>query len=307
LTCLIITAVAGAQPGPAGMEFLRVNAQGYDEYLWLKDSSVMIRIPAGTFTMGSNENDDEKPIHQPNVSEYYIDKFEVTNRQFKRFCDATGRNREPYWILWRRCGYPPDPGFSGMPNYLTGYPDCPVVNVSWNDAKAYCDWAGKSLPTEAQWEKAARGADGRTYPWGDSGPDGTRCNFADRRFADRYLADLKSTDQKTIDFMHRVSDTSCSDGYTWTAPVGSYPAGASPYGCMDMAGNVWEWCNDRCGKDYYSKSANNDPQGPASGDYRICRGGAWRVDARRLHSTYRHPGGLEDRVATLGFRTARGN
>jgi formylglycine-generating enzyme required for sulfatase activity len=113
-----------------------------------------------------------------------------------------------------------------MPDYFLNYPDCPKVNVTWRDAKAYRDWVGRDLPTEARWEKAARGYDGRACPWGDGPPDGTRGNFADRSAA------------------NQVSDTSRDDGYAFTAPVGSYPAGASPYGCLDMAGNVWEWCRD---------------------------------------------------------------
>ncbi|MEO0108860.1 MAG: SUMF1/EgtB/PvdO family nonheme iron enzyme, partial [candidate division WOR-3 bacterium] len=210
---------ADSTPTPKGMTFLRVNDQGYREYLWLKDSSVMILIPAGEFLMGSAQGEgdkDEHPLHKVYVSEFYIDKYEVTNRQYKRFCDATGRN------------YPPDPELlSSMPNYFNNYPNYPVVNITWEDARAYCDWAGKRLPTEAEWEKAARGSDGRKYPWGNKAPDGSQCNFADRNLPD-------------VPWCDKDAD----DGYGFTAPVGHYPQGASPYGVLDMAGNVWEWCND---------------------------------------------------------------
>ncbi len=251
---------------------LGLNPQGFEEILWLKDSSVMIRIPAGTFTMGSNECDDEKPVHQVYLDEYYIDKYEVTNDQYKKFCDATGRS------------YPPDPDFLGMPNYFASYPSYPVVNVSWNDAKAYCDWAGKRLPTEAEWEKAARGADAREYSWGNSEPTGSRCNFAD----------------KNTSFSWR--DANADDGYARTAPVGTYPAGASPYGCLDMAGNVWEWCSDRYDANYYNTSPSNNPQGPSSGSYRVLRGGSWIVDARTLRCASRVRNAPSHRYSNLGFR-----
>jgi formylglycine-generating enzyme required for sulfatase activity len=246
--------------------FLGTNAQGYEEYLHMPDSSAMIRIPAGSFTMGSAQGDseawdDEKPQHQVTLSEYYIDKYEVTNRQYKRFCDGTSRS------------YPPDPGFDSLPNYFLSYPDFPAVDVTWVDATAYCTWAGKQLPTEAEWERAARGTDARKYPWGGSSPDGSRCNI-----------------------------WSNDDGYFYTAPVGHYPNGASPYGCMDMAGNVWEWCNDWYDASYYSSSPTNNPPGPSSGSSRVYRGGSWVNDAGDARSASRpgtDPSSWND---DLGFR-----
>jgi eukaryotic-like serine/threonine-protein kinase len=272
---------------------LGVNSQGYSEYLWLADSAVMISVPAGSFTMGSNDLDSaERPPHRVYLSEYLIDKYEVTNQQYRRFCDATGRGQRRYWFFWHRDQYPIDPGFDGMKDYFTCYPDYPVVNVSWEDAQAYCVWAGKTLPTEAQWEKAARGTDARRYPWGDSIPDGRRCNFADQTLATR----------SAIPSQIRLCDTSTSDGFAWTSPVGLFPSGASPYGCLDIAGNVWEWCRDQYG--WYSADSCNDPQGPTSGEYHVARGGCWRREARLLQCAFRHPGGIRDRVITLGFRTA---
>ena len=267
------------RPTPApSMTALGRNAQGYEEFLWLKDSSVMVKIPAGTFTMGSAASDadrDEKPVRQVYLDEYWIDKYEVTNRQYKKFCDTTGRS------------YPEDPRFDGMSSYFNRYPDHPVVNVSWDDAKAYADWAGKRLPTEAEWEKAARGTDGRKYPWGNSDPTGSRCNFADRN----------------TDFRWR--DKNVDDGYRNTSPVGHYPAGASPYGLLDMAGNVWEWCNDWYDEDYYSRGANNNPQGPSSGSSRVNRGGSWFLNAWNLRSAVRLRFEPSLRSDYLGFRCVR--
>jgi formylglycine-generating enzyme required for sulfatase activity len=265
-----------SSPGtPRGMTYVRKNEQGYEEYRWEKDGSTVIRIPAGTFTMGSTENADEKPVHQVYLDEYYIDKYEVTNRQYRKFCDATRRT------------YPSDPDFLGMPDYFASRPDHPVVNVSWNDAAAYCTWAGKRLPTEAEWEKAARGTDSRKYPWGNSEPTGQRCNLADRN----------------TDYSWSTQD---DDGYARTAPAGSYPAGASPYGCLDMAGNVWEWCDDWYGENYYASSASNNPTGPSSGSRRVLRGGSWNYGARYLRCSYRYWFEPSYRNYGLGFRCAGG-
>ncbi|MCX6844696.1 MAG: formylglycine-generating enzyme family protein [candidate division WOR-3 bacterium] len=261
-------------PAPAGTKALGKNAQGYEEYLWLKDSSVMVKIPAGTFTMGSLKGQpDEMPMHLVYLDEYYMDKYEVTNRQYKRFCDVTGKS------------YPDDPGFDHgfdtMSNYFTSYHSYPVVNVSWEDAKAYCDWAGKRLPTEAEWEKAARGTDAREYPWGNSWKDA----------GDRYRANYEPGGYS-------------EDGYSRTSPVGSFQSGASPYGCMDMAGNVWEWCNDWYGGDYYGRSPSSNPRGLSSGSFRVLRGGSWDGDGTFLRCAGRAGIALSDRSDQFGFRCA---
>lgn len=249
------------EPGP-GLVALGTNAQGYEEYLALRDSSVMIKIPAGTFMMGTDHGiARERPAHEVHLDEFLIDKYEVTNRQYKKFCDETD-----YW-------YPPEPRFSGMPDYFTNYPDHPVVKVSWEEAKAYCYWAGKRLPTEAEWEKAARGTDEREYPWGDSEPDSTRCNIGGG-----------------------------NDEYTYTAPVGSFPAGVSFYGCMDMAGNAQELCADWYDETYYSRSPNQNPPGPETGTSRVVRGGSWwDLDARSAARSYDGPTNMNYRG---GFRGA---
>jgi iron(II)-dependent oxidoreductase len=252
-----------------GMTFLRKNDQGCDEYRWEKDGSVMIRIPEGEFWMGSRAGegaDDEHPEHEVHLSEYFVDKCAVTNRQYKQFCDATGHS------------VPPDPKFEGMSHYFNHFPDHPVINVSWDDAKAYCEWADKRLPTEAEWEKAARGEDRRTYPWGNEAPDSEGFQ----------RANLEGDD----------------DGHKYTAPVEEYERGASPYGCLNMAGNVWEWCSDWYDEKYYGRSPIKNPPGPSPCSSRVCRGGSWLNGARHLRCANRGRNGPANRSSRLGFRCA---
>ncbi len=164
----------------------------------------MVLVPAGSFVMGSDTTlpdcQDERPAHSVDVSAFYIDRTEVTNGQYRAFCDATQR------------AYPSNPGWDA--DYFLSKPDYPVVYVSWQDAGDFAKWAGKRLPTEAEWEKAARGTDQRTYPWGNDLRPGVTTVPGE------------------------------ADGYANTAPVGSFPSGASPYGCVDMIGNVFEWTQD---------------------------------------------------------------
>ncbi len=196
-----------------------------------EDGVEMVLIPAGEFIMGSSEDerdDGEHPQHKVYLDAFYIDKYEVTNAQYKRFMEATGHNAPSYW---------------GDENY--NQPNLPVTGVSWHDAVAYAKWAKKRLPTEAEWEKAARGTDGREYPWGNEWVD-SRCNT-------------------------KISD----DGYGVLAPVGSFPGDISPYGVIDMAGNVSEWVHDWSDRDYYSRSPKRNPKGPEEGIMRTLRGGNW--------------------------------
>ena len=262
----------------------------------------MVRVPAGEFVMGSPEgqgsDDDEDPQHSVSLDDYWIDRTEVTNAMFARFVDETGYLTDAEkdglgtvfdsstqdWseiqgANWR---HPRGPESS-----LDGLADHPVVQVSWNDAVAYCEWAGKRLPSEAEWEKAARGTDGRTNPWGEQEPTGELSNFADRNLE--------------VDW----SDKNVDDGYQFTAPVGSYPAGASPFGALDMEGNVWEWVADWYNDGYYAQSPSENPQGPASGDYRVLRGSSWYDAASRFQAADRFrnaPFNLND---AFGFRCAR--
>lgn len=221
-----------------------------------KDGSVLIEIPAGSFIMGSNdEGGDEKPMHTVYLRKYYIGKYEVTVGQFKNYCGAIGKNM------------PEQPKWNSGDNY-------PVVNVSWNDAMAYCEWAGLRLPTEAEWEKAARGTDGREYPWGNKW-DSSKCN-----------------------------STENGDSYFYTSPVGSFPSGVSPYGLYDMAGNVWEWCNDWYDNDYYKITPRSNPTGPSSGSARVLHGGNWMYDSTYCRSAHRFRYAL-GRGGYDGFRPAK--
>ena len=257
-----------------------------DAFVRPADDMEMAYVPEGEFIMGSTvaeaENafqsckeviedcdrawfEAEQPQHTVYLDGYWIDRYEVTNEQFARFVDATGHrtdaeNKGTGWVFtdgeWQEIEdvdwlHPHSPDAN-----IFDQMDHPVVQVSWNDARAYCAWGGARLPTEAEWEKAARGTDGLRYPWGNTF-DGSRLNFCDRNCE----LDWKETD--------------ANDGYARTAPVGSYPAGASPYGALDMAGNVWEWVADWYDEDYYSRSPNTNPQGPESGEWRVVRGGSW--------------------------------
>ena len=230
------------------------------------DGMVEVYVPAGSFDMGSDSGEsDERPVHRVTLSAFWIDQTEVTNRMYA-LCVQAGE-----------CTSPMDESSYTRTDYYrnAAYDDYPVIYVTWFDANTYCAWAGGSLPSEAQWEYAARGSDGRTYPWGNDSPN---CGLANYYDGSRYC----------------VGDT---------AEVGSYPTGASPFGALDMAGNVWEWVADRYGP--YSADSQTNPQGPASGDYRVLRGGSWYVSDDSVRSANRY--GYDPSVAynSLGFRCAR--
>jgi formylglycine-generating enzyme required for sulfatase activity len=229
-----------------------------------KDGALMVRIPAGEFLMGSPGKEgkpDEHPFHKVALDDYYIDVYEVSNRQYQTFCDATSRP------------YPRKPDFRGIGNYLLDFPDHPVVEVTWEDAEAYAAWAGKRLPSEAEWEKAARGTDGREYPWGKTDPDGRQCNYADQAYSTLSGATW--------------ADRQHQDGYVYTAPVSSFTGGASPYGVVNMAGNVWEMCADGYAPDYYKQSPTRNPAGPRSRATRLVRGGSFTSTRSALRSAAR--------------------
>ena len=240
-----------------------------------QDAQVGLWIPAGAFQMGSKEEDrDERPVHEVHVDAFHMDKYAVTNASYAGFVAATG-HRSPEcagsgkadWNRWSG-GEPPE-----------GYGDHPVVDVSWDDAVAYCEWAGKRLPTEAEWEKTARGTDGRAYPWGDEEADYRRAVMDDG------------------------GGNGCGEDRTW--PVGSKPLGASPYGVHDMSGNVWEWVSDWYEGEYYSESPSRNPEGPSTGSDRVLRGGSWGDAADHLRAAGRPYYLPVFRHYSFGFRCAR--
>ena len=237
------------------------------------DGAEMVYVPAGEFIMGSDEgSSDEQPVHTVYLGAFCIDKYEVTNAQFAQFLNEQG-NQVEGGVTWLDLedDYCLIKQMGGEYQPKSGYKDHPVVTVSWYGARAYCQWAGKRLPTEAEWEKACRGTDGRTYPWGE-----------------------------VIDCDHAQYGKCGGE----TVPVRSKPKGASPYGTLDMAGNVEEWVADWYDTDYCSQSPGRNPPGPNSGTFRVLRGGSWLLGwfagcASRLRDD---PG---DRWFHVGFRCAR--
>lgn len=225
----------------------------------------MVLVSAGEFTMGSDKgDDDEGPAHRVYVDTFYLDKFEVTNGRFAKFVDAI--QGEPPW------------GFSDKDTPVT-HADRPVRWVSWMDATGYCLWAGKRLPTEAEWEKTARGADGRMYPWGNEPPTLTHAVFG-----------LKEGGPDTV------------------SPIGNRDKGKSPYGAHDMAGNLYEWVADWYAEDYYAlfvKSPAINPRGPSEGAAKVQRGGSYINNPYRLRSSFRTKGDPTEQDPNVGFRCAQ--
>jgi len=258
------------------------------------DGMLMVYVPEGNFTMGSNDgSSDEQPVHTVYLDAFWIDQTEVTNAMFSLFVERTGyqtdaEGKGSSYVFdganWNDVSGADWQHPQGPSSGLAGLNDHPLVHVSWNDAEAYCGWAGARLPSEAEWEKAARGTDGRTYPWGNQSPAGNLLNFADVNL--------------NVDW----ADKNVNDGYEFTAPVGSYPSGASPYGALDMAGNVWEWVADWYGETYYSQSPSSNPTGPASGEVRVLRGGSWVSDEDVVRSAHRVRSNPTDSFDFVGFR-----
>ena len=205
----------------------------------------MVLVPAGEFTMGSPTGDpDERPPHQVYLDSFLIDTYEVTVGQYGAFLQETGNHPPSDWKAMNQ--------FSHQKR--------PVSNVDWADAAAYCKWAGKRLPTEAEWEKAARGTDGRLYPWGNEPPTPRHANY----------------------------EQAGSNSHGALAPVGSFEAGKSPYGLYDMAGNAWEWVSDWYDHGYYQASPPKNPEGPPMGGFKVIRGGSWNSSSRVLRSSDRY-------------------
>ena len=243
----------------------------------------MVKVAAGEFTMGSDKGryDDEKPIHNVYLDEFMIGKYPVTNEEFKEFIEDGGYTDKEYWTddgwEWRREKEISEPEYWRDGKWNRS--NFPVVGVSWYEAAAYANWLSKRtgknycLPTEAQWEKAAGGTDNREYPWGTDF-DEKLCNSRECRLGR-------------------------------TSPVGIFPNGKSPYGCMDLARNVYEWCSDWFGEDYYKKSPAKNPTGPSNGSYHLMRGGCWGVGASDCRAAYRYYYRPVRRVPFVGFRLLR--
>jgi formylglycine-generating enzyme required for sulfatase activity len=217
----------------------------------------MVIVPAGEFWMGSDSGDaDESPTHLVYLDEFYIDLYEVTNAAYQ-VCVLNGV-----------CGEPQDSSYYSDPAWAAH----PVVYIDWYAAESYCEWRGARLPSESEWEKAARGTDQRTFPWGE-GIDGSYAN---------YNGELGGT-----------------------TPVGSYGFGASAYGLYDMAGNVWEWVLDWYSNTYYQESPASNPFGPESGDGPVLRGGSFPDGAEFLRASYRLYKEPTFNNSDVGFRCAR--
>jgi formylglycine-generating enzyme required for sulfatase activity len=224
------------------------------------DGARMVYIPAGRFVMGSSEGwgyGDEYPQHVVNLDGYWIDHTEVTHDRYD---------------LCVRDGVCSPPGTDAL---TLG--DVPMTAVTWFQARDYCQWAGARLPTEAEWEKAARGTDRREFPWGNIQPG---CEYA----------------------VMEEDEPGCGRDSTW--PVGSKPKGASPYGILDMAGNALEWAADYYSFDYYTKSPVRNPQGSETGRYRVLRGGSFNVTSDYLRTATRYWYVPETQYDYVGFRCA---
>lgn len=243
---------------------------GVGAYLWWanrqpaqettgQDDAPARMIPAGNFTMGDDEESPQREIY---VDAFYLDKYEVTTSRYATFLQATGSVTLPEYrenVVVDRGG------------------DLPVVGIDWHDADAYCRWADRRLPTEVEWEKAARGADGRKYPWGDEEPTTTRANFG-RPLTGSYKEGL--------------------------AAVGSHESGTSPYGVHDLAGNVSEWVADWFAEGF-ARSEVRNPRGPENGTGKVIRGGGWYDPVDKLKSTKRYFASPDNRSDDIGFRCAR--
>lgn len=252
-----------SKPAPIAPSEQKTQAMVTQAEIRARDVTPMVLISAGEFLMGSENGDHEaKPVHSVHLDSYYIDKFEVTVAQYDRFLRSTGRKSPRFWEQID----------------LKKHKDRPVIGVDWEDAQAYCAWAGKRLPTEAEWEKAAKGSDGRIYPWGNGYPTTKHAKFGQ-----------------------------CCEwkGYELLDEVTLHEEGESPYGVYNMVGNVREWTHDWYDGEYYSKSPASNPRGPENGAERVIRGGSWANSDKYLQVTNRDREQPNFQSATIGIRCVR--
>jgi formylglycine-generating enzyme required for sulfatase activity len=248
-------AADGGSASQPALQATGKNAEGFPEYRRVRDGATMVEIPEGEFLMGNLETEGKPEPHTVFVSTFLMDKLPLTVGRYKQFATATG------WPL------PPDP-------YWGVHDEDPVSFVRWDEGKAYCEWAGGRLPTEAEREKATRGTDGRLFPWGSEPPSDERAVFG------RYW------------------------GEQGNDKVGIRPAGKGPYGMLDSEGNMWEYCEDWWSPDYYKTSPPRDPPGPKTGRARIVRGGSWDSRWVTLSTARRNFAYTGYREGDFGFRCA---
>jgi len=244
-------------PDPSRFRDLRVAKLG-------RDGTPMVFIPGGVFWRGVKGDQgefDEKPAREVTIGSYFIDLYEVTNAQYQQFVEKTNRHRQEVMVFFDDVS-------------VLFQPNLPAVGVSWFDADAYCTWNGKRLPTEAEWEHAARGGGDPAWPWGGN-------------YAAGY-ANVRGED----------------DGFAYTAPVGTFEAGRSPFGLYDMAGNALEWTFDWYDEFYYKDGQVTHPKGPDIGMAKVVRGGSWDNVGGDLRTTKRHAVAPYRKEATIGFRCA---
>ena len=252
-----------APPGDKGTKELATGQKQSQEKPALAQpvEGSMAVVPAGEFMMGSPTGDsDEQPAHKVYVDSFSMDKYEVTVGQYAAFLQAKGIDPPSDWKTMNQ----------------PSHQKRPVANVDSTDAAAYCKWVGKRLPTEAEWEKAARGTDGRLYPWGNDPPTPLHANFGKTEW----------------------------NNHGALTPVGTFEGGKSPYGIYDMAGNVWEWVSDWYDYNYYKTSPSQNPAGPSSGGTKVIRGGAWNSSPRAMRSANRSLISPTDQGLN-GFRCAK--
>jgi len=318
---LVVACLGCSHPAPTGLrppppETVAVTPAG-ETRINPADGAEMVWIPAGEFLMGNEMQDitaffeklnvmqslkGETPRHRVSVDGFWMYKYEVTNAQFEKFVKATGHktdaeNGGKSWVWnpleevkgadWR---HPRGPGTSASGDH-------PVVQVSWNDAKAYCQWAGVQLPTEAQWEYAARGGNtglgGKpryTFWWGDDAPTRKVGNWFD-------VTAQKNRKTKSFNF------PGYDDGYEFTSPVGTFEPNG--FGLYDMDGNVCEWCQDWYDETYYARSESKNPRGPRNGKYRVLRGGSWFGTPNDMRVAQRDGFTPSERNNFVGIRAAR--